>query len=436
MEVNETTSTHDPLMRISVFLTLFAVVLAIASFRADPLQLSAYFVLLVVGVVVSENFAVSIPGASVSLSYLLGTAAIVLVGPSASGLVAASAGFNRSDIQKRIPLSVILFNLSQLFIVATMSGWIYVFLGGRVLLNVSGSGVVSVQPLTAPELVASLIPMAAAAVFAACGNVVIVGIGAAARHSMPIREAVGGMGWIIPVHIGLAFVGYLIAQVLAVSALGFLLLVFPLLVARQVYERYLALNQSYIETVRSLVLLIEAKDSYTRGHSERVAMYARRLGQRMGLSSKALTQIEYAAWLHDLGKVAVPMSILKKEGKLSDEERQTINAHPRRGSELVSRVPTLVGIAPIVRAHHERWDGKGYCDGLAGYQIPAAARVLALADSFDAMTSERPYRRALSFEEAITELDTHSGSQFDPSLVALVLGDPSVLGDSARDEIQ
>jgi HD-GYP domain-containing protein (c-di-GMP phosphodiesterase class II) len=214
-----------------------------------------------------------------------------------------------------------------------------------------------------------------------------------------------------------------IAQVVAVvGLLGLALFVAPLLVARETYHRYVRLRVAYSDTVRSLVGAIEAKDPYTKGHSVRVSEYAVQIAKRLALDDQMLTRIERAALLHDLGKVGVSRALLAKEGTLTQAEWAEIRRHPDIGAGIMETVPYLKDIVPIVQYHHERIDGGGYCEGLSGDDIPFAARILAVADSYDAMTSIRPYRRALARAEALDELHAGAGTQFDSTVVAAMEG--------------
>jgi HD-GYP domain-containing protein (c-di-GMP phosphodiesterase class II) len=144
----------------------------------------------------------------------------------------------------------------------------------------------------------------------------------------------------------------------------------------------------------------------------------RAVGEELGVDAAALAEFKLAAVLHDLGKIRVPDAILSKPGPLDEDERAVVNRHPIWGAELLACVPGFEAIAAIVRFHHERWDGKGYPDGLSGDRIPLASRVIAACDAYHAITSERPYRRTRSEEEALAELWANSGSQFDPAVVA------------------
>ncbi len=182
-------------------------------------------------------------------------------------------------------------------------------------------------------------------------------------------------------------------------------------------ELYQSLQDAYLSTVRALAAAIDAKDPYTRGHSERVATYALLIGERIGLSAEQRDALEMASYLHDIGKIGIPEDILLKPGKLSDEEMGQMRHHPLIGANILKPVSFPWPILPVVRHHHEHYDGRGYPAGLRGEEIPLLARILTVADSYEAMTSDRPYRRGRSTQEAIVELRRCAGSQFDPELV-------------------
>ncbi|MBI4651236.1 GAF domain-containing protein, partial [Candidatus Desantisbacteria bacterium] len=180
---------------------------------------------------------------------------------------------------------------------------------------------------------------------------------------------------------------------------------------------YDKLQQSYFETVHSLTMAVEAKDDWTRGHSDRVITYALEIAKSIGFSERQMEQIRYAGALHDIGKIGISEAIINKERFLTKEEYAIIKKHPVIGASIIEPIEFLHPIQPIIRHHHEHYDGNGYPDGLSGDNIIYEARVLAVADAYDAMTSDRPYRHALSSSEAMLELKKHSGKQFDPKLV-------------------
>jgi len=178
------------------------------------------------------------------------------------------------------------------------------------------------------------------------------------------------------------------------------------------------IQEAYFNTIKVLAAAIDAKDKYTHGHSERVAKYAVTIGRQLGLSREDLTRIEAAGYLHDIGKIGVPDSILNKEGPLTDEEFDMIKQHPVKAAEILGHINLPWGdVVPGVRGHHERYDGRGYPDSIAGEDISRDARIIAVADSFDAMTSDRPYRKGLDRTTAITELVKGRAMQFDSEAV-------------------
>jgi diguanylate cyclase (GGDEF)-like protein len=172
-----------------------------------------------------------------------------------------------------------------------------------------------------------------------------------------------------------------------------------------------------LEMVLGLARAVEIRDPYTRGHSERVSELAIQLGKAMGLQGPEIENLGYAALLHDLGKIAVPRSILQKKGGLTAEEMRVVQEHTAFGEEIVQEINLLRDTAPLIRHHHERFDGYGYPNGLKGEEIPLGSRILAVVDSYDAMLSTRPYRSALTFEETVAELRENAGTQFDPEVV-------------------
>jgi HD-GYP domain-containing protein (c-di-GMP phosphodiesterase class II) len=189
-------------------------------------------------------------------------------------------------------------------------------------------------------------------------------------------------------------------------------------VFKQERSRAQELRESYKATVRALSNAVEARDAYTGKHAERVTAYGIALARAAGLDTDRLPQIEFGFLLHDVGKVGVPDAILFKPGALSEDEFALIAQHPVIGSEILRDVDFLGEGKLVVRHHHERWDGTGYPDQLAGDDIPLAARVFSVADTLDALTTDRPYRPASDWEKARIEIRRHAGKQFDPTVVA------------------
>jgi putative nucleotidyltransferase with HDIG domain len=180
-----------------------------------------------------------------------------------------------------------------------------------------------------------------------------------------------------------------------------------------------ALAQLYFHTIKALASVIDSKDTYTHGHSLRVAQYSKAIGERLNLSKPELEDIELSALLHDIGKIGIPEQILNKPDKLTVKEYEAIHEHPSKGAKILQEIKEFKNINKGVRHHHEHYDGSGYPDGLKGDKIPLTARIIAVTDSFDAMTSDRAYRGRHSPQKALEEIKRCSGTQFDPTIVDL-----------------
>jgi putative nucleotidyltransferase with HDIG domain len=187
--------------------------------------------------------------------------------------------------------------------------------------------------------------------------------------------------------------------------------------SRELMRSYGRLEESSLEAIRSLNATVDAKDPYTAGHSARVQRIAVAVAEELRLSRERLDAVQFGGLFHDIGKIGVPDTILTKPGPLDAEEFEAIKRHPADGAEIVSHFSRLHEAVPLIRHHHERWDGKGYPDQLAGADIPTEACVVGLADAWDAMTTDRPYRPALSVEEATAEVRRGRGTQFSPAVV-------------------
>ncbi|WP_433160872.1 HD-GYP domain-containing protein [Kribbella sp. CA-247076] len=222
-----------------------------------------------------------------------------------------------------------------------------------------------------------------------------------------------------PPLLGYGLLGLLLA-VAWLSGLGFLsiLLIFvPLYVSRWALSQYEAERRAQAATMRAFIQVIEAKDLYTRGHSERVSEGVGMLGRHLGLADDRQSALEHAGLLHDVGKVGVPTSIIRKPGRLDDSEMDAIRLHPARGVELIGNIPFLEEVKSAVLHHHEKYDGTGYPAGLSGDNIPYFARIIGIVDAFDCLTSTRSYRPARGVEETLQILIQDRYTHFDPHLV-------------------
>ena len=206
-------------------------------------------------------------------------------------------------------------------------------------------------------------------------------------------------------------------------------------------KKALRQNQElFLETIKTLAAAIDAKDPYTRGHSDRVSSFSMAISRHLGLTQEEVFQVHIAAILHDVGKLGIRESILNKPGGLSDEEFQIMRQHPSIGAQIMSPIRMLKDISPGIRNHHETWDGKGYPDQLKGEEIPMVARIIGVADTFDAMTTTRPYQQAMTLDYVLAKMRSMSGTRFDPVVVdaftaAVEAGDISPLASSSEETV-
>jgi HD-GYP domain-containing protein (c-di-GMP phosphodiesterase class II) len=189
----------------------------------------------------------------------------------------------------------------------------------------------------------------------------------------------------------------------------------------EIQTAYVKLKAANRQALLGLAEAIEAKDPYTKGHCGRVAAYSLALAQEARFPAGDMEQLEFSAFLHDIGKIGVRDAVLLKPGPLNDDEWKHMRIHPEVGAAIASQIEILHPTMSCIRNHHERWDGKGYPDGLVGEQIPLVARIVMIADAFDAMATDRPYKKALSIEECRGIFKKQAGTQFDPQLVQLWL---------------
>ena len=409
-----------PFSAVAAIVFVAAVLVLLVSIEAFPLYLPPVFWLLAFAVVVAENLSLDLPGGgSTSLAYPLSLATAVLLGPTATALVVGLSGISFDDFRRGTPLPVIGFNLGQQILSSVLATWAYLASGGRILYQPDIADITSISAADFPQILWSLFLLAAVSYAINAG---LVSVGVSLFRRTPMMDVwKSGVAWTAPIQFALALLGFVIAEVLAFSIWGFVLLIVPLAVSRQMYQSYVQLKDAYVDTVRSLVGAIEAKDPYTRGHSERVAEFAQQIARASGMAEPAVERLRLAALLHDLGKVGISSQILRKPERLTDSEYGAVRAHPDIGANIVSRISSLADIEEYVRFHHERFDGQGYAAGLSGESIPLAARILAVADSYDAMTSARAYRPPLSDADAQEELLRCAGTQFDSRIVEVFI---------------
>lgn len=333
-------------------------------------------------------------------------AAVVLLGPAGAVAVGATSLLAVHRLSR--PTHRI-FNASMFALSAFAAGEAYTALGGRV-------GEI------APHSFARIIgPFALAGlVHVVVNHGLLWGILTLAPHKetgQPRRRVQGNVPLLFFSDLGYASMGLLIAALWGLGSFASVLVLVPLFVARWAMAQFAAQERAYAATMAALCQAVETKDFYTRGHSERVSRGSAMIAREIGMRASRVEAIRYAGMLHDVGKLGVPTTVLQKSGPLTEEELAAIQLHPMRGLEIVREIGFLDEALAGIMHHHERIDGRGYPMGLAGDEIPEFARVLAVADAFDAMTSNRSYRGARSIEHAIADLRKWSGTQFDPALV-------------------
>jgi putative nucleotidyltransferase with HDIG domain len=325
-------------------------------------------------------------------------------------LIAGLTGLVVDSLVRRKELIRTCFNVSQFMLGVGLSGLVYRALGGSVSVERFS---VDVVPFLGMVLTYFAVNTGTVSVAVALST------GSSARETWD-RIIARYASWDLvasSLALLLAFV-YVELQIV-----GLVLVILPLFFVRHMYQMYVELERKNEELLEVLVERIEASDPYTSGHSRRVAEFARIIARELGQSGRAAEQVAKAALLHDVGKAYAEFAtLLRKETRLTPEERAIMQSHPVRSADLVGRISDLRGtVQDAVRHHHENYDGTGYPDGLAGEEIPIGARIIMLADTLDAMTTDRPYRRALSFDRVIEEVRKYSGRQFDPAIADVMI---------------
>lgn len=362
--------------------------------------------MLSIGLVAHSMSYQSASGTAGTVSLIPFFAGILLVPawPAVIGIAIASVGL---EVRLKRARTKAIFNVSQFVLAGSMASLVFIACEG-------------VSPLTSRSLNSnSLVALCASFLTYLLINKVAV--------SGAIGISSGTDGWAFVRRVldtSIAFdilslpLAYGYARAYAeLGAAWALVLAIPLFGARQLYRTNWQLQRTSEDLLQILVKAIEARDPYTSGHSQRVAHYATIIAQSVGLKRKQVDRVFTAAILHDVGKIYEDFApILRKPSALTPEERAVIESHSERGAQLVATVSQLEDIVPVIRHHHERWDGRGYPAKISGQDIPLGSRIIMLADTIDAMTSDRPYRPALTREVVLAELDRMSGIQFDPDV--------------------
>jgi len=347
-------------------------------------------------------------GGVISIGFPIDFVVILVYGPVLAMLIAALSALIGEIIERKVSWYKIIFNSSQCALSAGIAGLVYQYTGG----------IVGFQ-----NLFKFIFPAALCAFIYCLINLMLVNIFISLEKSVRIT-AVWRINFkdILPSYLAEAPIGFLMAIVyVEVGIFGILLFFLPLLLARRSFELYTKMRKVYLDTIRALAAAIDAKDPYTKGHSERVAETAVALAQELNLSDQDIENIEYTALLHDIGKIGIADSILGKKNKLTNKEFDKIKEHTVMGAKIIEPVDFLKNSYEAIHHHHERYDGDGYPDGIKGEDIPILARIIAVADAYDAMGSDRPYRKKLNKDKILKELKDQSGKQFDPEAVKALI---------------
>lgn len=347
-----------------------------------------------------------------SVVFVIHISATILFGPIAGAIVAALSTAISEILFRRVFLKAA-FNVSQKTLSVLVSGEVYLLLGGAVPFDPHDANWLAFVVLSVLYFATNSV-LVAVAIALSSGR---------ALGDVWSQNSRGSLGYDLLASGFAVMVAWFFQAFGAVGLVGILI---PVVVVRSVYSMYHRLQAQSREMLELMVKAIEARDPYTSGHSVRVATLSRALAQEVKLPYDLVERIHTAALMHDVGKIHEEFApLLRKAEKLTPEEERLMQSHPVRSAELVGVISALRGIVlDSVRSHHERWDGRGYPDGHAGEQIPLGARIIAIADTVDAMTTDRPYRRAATGERALEEVRRCSGAQFDPRLVHVATASP------------
>ncbi len=366
-----------------------------------------------------------------STSFIMHIAAGLLFGGFWSGLVAGVSTCFGDLARGSQPIKIV-FNVSQRIVSVVAAALVYSSLGGQLPPSYLNPGATLSSDLFQRDL--GLFFLFAATYFLV--NSVLVSLVVAISSERSFREVWslntrGVLGYDIGASLISLLVAWLYTSVqrwLGFGPIGLVGVILPIVAVRHVYGLYHQLQDSGQELLQLMVKAIEARDPYTSGHSVRVSQLSRAIAVEMGLPAKEIEQVETAALLHDVGKIHEEFApLLRKEGRLTEEETALMQTHSMRSAELVGIISTFRGfIQDSVRHHHERWDGQGYPMGLSGKSIPLAARIILISDTIDAMTTDRPYRKRLSLDIVVAELQKCKGTQFDPELVDVTISSVAV----------
>lgn len=355
--------------------------------------------------VFAEFIPVDLPMAgSITIGFPIDFVIILVYGPALAMLITAISAIISEALEKKTSWYKVIFNASQYALSVGVAGLTYQFVGG----------VVGFQNFFKFALPAALCALS----YCVVNSILVAMVISLSQETKLTTVWRVNIKEMIPSYLAEAPMGFIMAIVyVEVGIIGILLFFLPLLLARRSFELYTKMRKVYLDTIRALAAAIDAKDPYTKGHSERVADISVALAQELNLSGRDIESIEYTALLHDIGKIGIADNILGKNSSLTNKEFDKIKEHTVMGAKIIEPVDFLKNSYKAIYHHHEKYNGKGYPDGIKSEKIPILARIIAVADAYDAMSSDRPYRKKLSHNKILRELEEQSGKQFDPEVV-------------------
>ncbi|HET8569379.1 MAG TPA: HD-GYP domain-containing protein [Candidatus Limnocylindria bacterium] len=401
------------------------------SVTALPTQVDPVMLVVLMGIAaIAQRLPVFLfKSSAISVAFAATIASYVLYGPAVALWVNLTSALVNCFTPTRKPLKKMVFNVGNLTISAFLAAHAYRLFGGQV------------PPADIPQSVVA-VALSASIYFLANSAMTafVITLTTQNRFMSVWRE---NYSWMTINYLATAVNGAALAFAYqSLNVFGTVTFMLPLAVAWYSFKLYMAkssevrlrnadlveanrmlqltndrLEQSHLSVIGALLGALEAKDRYTHGHSSATMFHAVTVARELGLSEDEVAAVQLGALFHDIGKIGIPEQILRKPERLTDEEWAEMKMHPVIGANLLAHVPTLEKVRPIILAHHERYDGSGYPNGLKGDEIPLAAQIIAVADTFEAMTSTRPYRRALSFDHAIREMRAVAGTQLNPVVV-------------------
>ncbi len=410
-EKNKSAESHQRTLS-HLFVAAIGLVAIWAGYRLLPQELPELKALLffLALIVVTEALPIKLPRAngSVSVGFAMCYSSVLMFGPFWGGLLTALGSLRKMELTGRVPMLEVAFNRAQLFLAAVSGGLVFNLLSG---------GVFGERPYI--FAIATMAGGISYFVVNVGANVVYISLKTGLK---PWSLVASDVRWMAPSYIGLMPIAYLnVAVYHAVGEMGVIFFLLPLMVGRYAFSMYNELRDVFLSTISALATALEARDPHTSGHAERVSHYAVGIASKMKIPDDRVQVLQYVSILHDIGKIGISDQVLQKPGRFTPAEWNTMKEHSAIGANILSKIKALREGSSWVLYHHERYDGDGYPEGLKGEEIPIEARILAVADAFDAMVSQRPYKRAMTLDEARREIVRCSGTQFDPEVAGAFL---------------